>query len=174
MADEQNQENEALPKGGSGKVMIFSGVGLAVVIAAAFLFTSFAVPVGPAGASGPDSEGDVANEEEGAVPQFEIYAVPTIMTNVKGTNKKQILKTTLHLIFETDEPQMMRELFDQKSTEMKNALNILLTGKNREELEGSGEMSRLAVELRDLLNEVVFSRKDGPITKVLYDEYIIQ
>ena len=50
----------------------------------------------------------------------------------------------------------------------------MLTGKTREELEGSEEMSMLAVEIRDLLNQVVFPEGEGLIRKVLYDEFIIQ
>ena len=174
MADETNQEKELKPKGGSGKMILFSGAGLAVVIAAAFLFATFAVPAAPEGAGGGEpAEGPAAAEGAG-ITTTQYYEIRDVMVNVKGTNKKQILKTSLNLMYETDRPEATAKRFDSKKIEIKNALNILLTGKTREELEGSEEMNMLAIELQDLLNRVVFPDGGGRIIRIYYDEFIIQ
>lgn len=173
MPDEQNQEKIEKPKGGTGKLLLFSGAGLAVVIAAAFLFATMAVPAAPEGGAGDPADGSV-DAEGGLEKSTQFYEVRDIMVNVKGTNKKQILKTSLNLMYEADKPEIAAMVFEDKKVEIKNALNILLTGKTREELEGSQEMNMLAIELQDLLNRVVFSGGGGRIIKIYYDEFIIQ
>jgi len=178
MADEKEEKNKEEgrepAKGGNKKIFVFSGAGLAALIAAAFLFATFAVPTVPeegnAGTEGKEKEARKTEEEHPPL----VYALPSIMVNIKGTNKKQILKVTLNLVCRTDKPEETTRLIDEKKVEIKNALNIMLTGKTREELEGSEEMSMLAVEIRDLLNKVIFPGSEGLIRKVLYDEFIIQ
>lgn len=177
MPEDQKEEQAAQPRGGNTKkLVIFSSAGLAVVIAAAFLFTTFAVPSLPESNTG--EPGNANSSEPGeanpAVGPAQIYDVPVIMVNLKGSNKRKVLKVHLNLEYESTYPELASELFDRKEPEIKHVLNTLLTEKTEEELEGAAEMNMLCIELQDALNRIVFPDKSGQITKVYYQEFIIQ
>lgn len=177
MPEEQRDEQAAQPKeGGTKKLVIFSSAGLAVIIAAAFLFTTFAVPSLPEGASGEPGNTDTGEpgEADPTTGPAQIYDVPVIMVNLKGSNKRKVLKMHLNLEYESAYPELASELFDRKEPEIKHVLNTLLTEKTEEELEGAAEMNMLCIELQDALNRIVFPDKTGQITKVYYQEFIIQ
>lgn len=172
MADEQNVENPSPEKGGKKKVVIFSGAGLLVIIAAAFLFTTFAVPAPPA------DEADGQEQEEASADQAaasqEIYDLPVIMVNIKGTNKKRILKIHLNVVYEADNPETSTLLFDSKLPEVKDVLTTMLTEKTLDQLEGKEDLIMLRMELVEEINRVVFDEGQGRVVKVYYEEFLVQ
>jgi flagellar basal body-associated protein FliL len=173
MPDEQNAENAAPPKSGKKKFMLFSGVGLAVIIGAAFMFATFAVPAPPEKAPSREQD-DGSGGPAGGDKFLEIYDLPTIMVNLKGTNKKRVLKLRLNVMYECTNPALASALFEQKLPEVKDMLTTLLTEKTLEQLEGKDDLNMLRMELMDEINRVVFSKNDGRVVKVYYEEFLVQ
>ncbi|MHC4942909.1 MAG: flagellar basal body-associated FliL family protein [Planctomycetota bacterium] len=174
MADEQNAENAAPAPSGKKKLVVFSGVGLAVIIGAAFMFATFAVPVPPEDAAKGAEQGDDPGAQMAGEGALEIYDLPTIMVNLRGTNKKRVLKIHLNVMYESDTPELASALFEQKLPEVKDMLTTLLTEKTLEQLEGKDDLNMLRMELMDEINRVVFAKTDGQVVKVYYEEFLVQ
>lgn len=176
MADEAKEETKEAKKGGMGKLFLFSGVGLVVVIGAAFAFATFAVPALPAGSpSGAASgEGGTAEGEAGDDQPKLVFNVPSIMVNLKGTKKKRVLKLQLNLVYRSDNPEEAPLGFDAKMPEIKDALITLLTEKTLDELESREHMNLLRIELKEELNRVVFPDGKGEIQSIFYEDFIVQ
>jgi len=173
---ENDVQNPKEGKGGKKKLFLFSGVGLAVVIGAAFLFVTLAVPKAPEGgeAEASRSEGDGTQGGANGKMALDIYDIPVIMVNLKGTNKKRILKLHLNVMYESPTPETAPALFEQKMPEVKDVLTTLLTEKSLEQMEGKDDLNMLRMELLDEINRVVFSEAEGRITKVYYEEFLVQ
>ncbi|MBU0753815.1 MAG: flagellar basal body-associated FliL family protein [Planctomycetes bacterium] len=175
MPDDQNVGNPTPEKGGKKKVVIFSSAGLVTIIAAAFLFTTFAVPAPPDGNDSEVTDADGGISEAALLEAAQdIYDLPVIMVNIKGTNKKRILKVHLNVVYEAKKPETSALLFENKMPEVKDALTTMLTEKTLEELEGKDDLIMLRMELMDEINRVVFPKGEGRVVKVYYEEFLIQ
>lgn len=173
MADEKVDEKAlavADSGGGKGKLMIFSGAGVAVVIGAAFVFATFAVPAADDVSGEPGTEaGETAVEQ-----QVGFFDVPVIMVNLKGTNKKRVLKIHLNVLFEAENIEVASGLFTEKLPKIKDALTTLLTEKTLEDVEDKENLNTLKVELMDEINRAVFAEHNGKVEELYYAEFLVQ
>ena len=148
-----------------------------MVIGAAFLFTTFAVPSSDGSGNGDVSVQDgEASEDKGAVSRDDLlnYSVPEILVNLKGTSKKRILKIKLNVMYETDQSKGAADPFARREVELKDALTTLLTEKTMEDLESREDLNRLRFELIDELNKVVFPDNMGGISEIYYEQFLVQ
>ncbi|MFH2001065.1 MAG: hypothetical protein ABIK28_15390, partial [Planctomycetota bacterium] len=113
MADEQKTEENAAPGKGGKKVFLFSGVGVVVIIAAAFLFATVAVPLPPENSDADGAESTTASKAaEGADAPLEVFDVPVILVNVKDTNKKRVLKIHVNAMYTTTRRELAVPLLE--------------------------------------------------------------
>jgi flagellar FliL protein len=175
MVDEPNGEQTPKEKKGKKKILVFSIAGIGLIIAAAFLFATVAVPVPPqeeppSQAASP--EGGGAGDTAGG--RLEIFDLPAIMVNLKGTSKKRILKIHMNMMYEAKHPETAAALLEGKMPEIRDALTTLLTEKTLEDLEDKEDLDRLRMELLDEINRVVFAQYDGRAVKLYYQEFLVQ
>lgn len=177
MPDDAKNEEVAAPEKGGKKVFLFSGVGMVVIIAAAFLFATFAVPAPPENGEAGDGDATGSTSAEGvAETPLEIFDVPVILVNVKNTNKKRVLKIHVNAMYETTQPEIVVPLFEEKLPEIKDTFTTLLTEKTLEELEGKDDLNALRIELLDEVNRIVFGDDPdlGEVVKLYYEEFLVQ
>jgi flagellar basal body-associated protein FliL len=155
--------------GGKGKLMIFSGAGVAAVIGAAFIFATFAVPAVDESQGEPGTDGKAEVEQ-----QVGFFDVPVIMVNLKGTNKKRVLKIHLNALFEAENIEQATSLFTEKLPKIKDSLTTLLTEKTLEDVEDKENLNTLKVELMDAINKAVFTDCNGKVEELYYAEFLVQ
>jgi len=176
MADDKNDE-KVVESGGGGmkKMLIFSVAGLAAIIGAAFLFTTFAVPVAPEnGDEAVSEEGDENQDGKSSLEDLIPYELPSIIINVKGTGMKRMLKVALKIAYEASKPDEAILLLEKKQPEIKHCIQMLLIEKTMEELEGRDNRTLLIEEILEELNNVIFTNGGGNVREIFFDEFVIQ
>lgn len=171
-----DEEKNLEAGGGSKKIILFSGIGLAVLVGAAFLFTTFAVPSLPEGGTDQETEESAKDGEQGELDQADLipYDLPVIIINVKGTGKKRMLKIQLSIGYVTSNAELAAQVIESKGAEIKDALTLLLIDKTMDDLEGRDNLMILREEINEELNNVIFPSGGGEVRKIFYNEFVIQ
>lgn len=90
----------------------------------------------------------------------------SFVTNLKDS--KKILKATIKLELSNSK---IEEVVDARNPEIRNEINLILRGKNEEDLNGSEGQTMLQKEILETLRKLL---KTENILNVYFDEFIIQ
>jgi flagellar protein FliL len=154
------------------KKLIIIGIPVFIVqvVAIYFIVTKFLAPAtaAPGHAASEHVESEHTPEEAKSHAAENIYVVKDLIVNPAGTNGTRFLLTTIGFGVTTAEAKSELE---QKDTQVRDALNTILTSKDLAELSSVAERESIRTEISRKVADLV---KTGSLKNVYFSKFIIQ
>ncbi len=166
--DEQKETTGKKPLGGSGKKRMILIVGIlltAVAVGAGVFFFMHGRGEGEEGAEGDGEKKHVAGAEKKA---HALYPMEPLIVNIHDNGELRYLKVKLE--FEINDPEAKAEI-DPFLAPMQDALLVLLSGKQMEEITTTEGKNRLKEEIMASVGKIVPPKK---ITRVYFTDFVVQ
>ena len=137
--------------------------------AAFFVVGSVAVP----------SEGDDGSfkpgSEEYYTSDLQSAEIADVLVNLAGSRAQKFLEIKLTAKFRVGEDfEGTETIFEDKMPDILDKLNIYLSAKTLQDLEGAEAKQALKEEMLRLVNEAVFPEKHGRVEQLLYRGFAVQ
>lgn len=162
--DEKKEATEEKPSGGSKKKWI--------IIIAAVLIAAIAIGVGVyffMGGHGESGEGEEGGEKKHEAKKVHAaYPMEPLIVNIHDGAELRYLKIKLE--FEISSPEAKAEI-DPLISPMQDAILVLLSGKQMEEITTTEGKSKLKEEIMACVGKIVPPKK---ITRVYFTDFVVQ
>ncbi|MBI5483560.1 MAG: flagellar basal body-associated FliL family protein [Deltaproteobacteria bacterium] len=165
--EEQGKEEKAAPMS-TAKMMIFIGVAVLVnagIIVGALTFTLNKGGGHPAAEGGHDKKGGEAAKAAAPV----IYPLEPFIVNIRDGRDMRYLKIKLE--FETNAGAEVKTVLAPYLAPMRDAILVLLTTKNFQELQDLAGKNRLREEILALAAKIAPA---GKISRVFFTDFVVQ
>jgi len=165
--DEQKETSEKKPSGGSKKKWFLIGGILITAIAVGAGVFFFMHGRGEA-EEGSEGEGENKHHAAAAKKVHAIYPMEPLIVNIHDSGELRYLKVKLE--FEISSAEAKVEI-DPCLAPMKDAILVLLSGKQMEEITSTEGKNRLREEIMATVGKIVPPKK---ITRVYFTDFVVQ
>ncbi|MAG55199.1 MAG: hypothetical protein CMJ83_02805 [Planctomycetes bacterium] len=151
------------------KVFISGGGGLLLLGGVAFMIVGSAGVPEPIDTSKRGTKGYYTSDELA-------FDLAKIVTNLRGTNGEfiEILATAEYRVGPEIEPAEAPGLFSAKAAKLQDRFLMLISSKQRKDVESKEQKEILKQEMRALIQKVVFPDQKGMIEDILFRDFKIQ
>lgn len=172
MAEEQQQEQTAEPKGSGQKPILF--IGLAIINLVFMAFIAYMVFASKQADEQEVTMEDVISDEaaeqkadETVEEEFVGTLVPleTFLANLAGSRGGRLMKITMSLEVNNDDVQ---DEIEKRKPEIRDTILILLNSKSFDQISNVDGKDFLREEIRDTLNSFLTK---GKVNRVLFTEF---
>ena len=106
--------------------------------------------------------------------QYELAEINVNLKDKGGSQYLQVVMTVQYVIGEEIEGENASSVFVEKTAKIEDKLNLLLSDKTYEEVNGKDDKELIKEEIRRILQQVVFPDKMGRIEEVLFRKFYTQ